>query len=202
MPGSVRPGQTISLVPAGHTCRVLCAFAPKTKSRARRLRYHIPMKEAVSLLGRESVWDYPRPPRVERCPQRLRVEFNGETLADTSRAYRVLETSHPPTYYIPQVDVKMELLQPNATRSFCEYKGDAGYWDIHARISIAAAWSYASPSQAYSVLRDHLAFYPQRVDGCFVAGERVQPQEGDFYGGWITSNLAGPFKGVPGSRGW
>ena len=177
---------------------------PETKSRARSLRYHSPMKEAVSLLGRESVWDYPRPPRVERCPQRLRVEFSGETLADTVRAYRVLETSHPPSYYIPQDDVKMELLRPNATRSFCEYKGEACYWDIHAgaRTSVAAAWSYPSPSQAYAVLRDHLAFYPQRVDGCFVAGERVQPQEGDFYGGWITSNLAGPFKGVPGSRGW
>ncbi len=85
------------------------------------------MKQAVSLFSRESVWDYPRPPRVERCPQRLKVEFNGETLADTSRAYRVLETSHPPTYDIPQVDVKMELLKPNATRSFCQSKGDAGY---------------------------------------------------------------------------
>jgi len=177
---------------------------PETKSRARRLRYHSPMREAVSLLGRESVWDYPRPPRVERCPQRLRVEFSGETLADTVRAYRVLETSHPPTYYIPQVDMKMELLRPNDTRSFCEYKGEACYWDIHAgaRTSVAAAWSYPSPSQAYTVLRDHLAFYPQRVDGCYVAGEQVQPQEGDFYGGWITSNLTGPFKGGPGSRGW
>lgn len=142
------------------------------------------MKEGATGLGRESVWDYPRPPRVEPCLDHLRVEFNGETLADTVRAYRVLETSHPPTYYIPQVDVKMEFLRANATRSFCEYKGDARYWDIHvgARTSIAAAWSYPSPSQAYSDLRDHLAFYPQRVDGCFVAGERVQPQKGDFYG--------------------
>jgi len=182
-----------------------CASSdPGTKSRARRLRYHSPMEEAVSLLGCESVWDYPRPPRVERCPQRLRVEFSGETLADTVRAYRVLETSHPPTYYIPQVDMKMGLLRPNGTRSFCEYKGEACYWDIHAgaRTSVAAAWSYPSPRQAYAVLRDHLAFYPQRVEGCYVAGEQVQPQEGDFYGGWITSNLTGPFKGGPGSRGW
>ena len=176
----------------------------KPKSPGWRLRYHSAMKEGVTGRGRESVWEYPRPPRVERCLQRLRVEFNGETLADTSRAYRVLETSHPPNYYIPQVDVKMELLRPNDARSFCEYKGEACYWDIHAgaRISIAAAWSYPSPSQAYSVLRDHLSFYPQRVDGCFVAEERVHPQEGDFYGGWITSNLIGPFKGGPGSRGW
>ena len=162
------------------------------------------MKEGVSGPGRESVWDYPRPPRVEPCPHRLSVEFNGATLADTSRAYRVLETSHPPAYYIPQADVKMEFLRPNATRSFCEYKGEARHWDVHdgARTSVAAAWSYPSPSQAYAVLRDHLAFYPQRVDGCYVAGERVQPQEGDFYGGWITSNLMGPFKGGLGSRGW
>jgi uncharacterized protein (DUF427 family) len=154
--------------------------------------------------ARESVWDYPRPPRVELCERRLRVEFDGETLAETVRAYRVLETSHPPTYYIPQADVKMELLRPNPARSFCEYKGEAGYWDIHhaSRISMAAAWSYPSPTQAYSALRDHLAFYPHRVDGCFVDGERVRAQKGDFYGGWITSNLAGPFKGGPGTGGW
>ncbi|MBC7927968.1 MAG: DUF427 domain-containing protein [Bryobacteraceae bacterium] len=154
--------------------------------------------------GRESVWDYPRPPRIEPCLQRLIVELNGETVADTSHAYRVLETSHPPTYYIPQVDVKMELLRPNTNRTFCEYKGDAGYWDIRVgeRTSTAAAWSYSSPRQPYRVLRDHLAFYPHRVDGCFVDGERVLRQEGDFYGGWITSNLIGPFKGGPGSRGW
>jgi uncharacterized protein (DUF427 family) len=154
--------------------------------------------------GQESVWDYPRPPRVELCPLRLKVEFDGVILAETSRACRVLETSHPPTYYIPQADVKMELLRPNATRSFCEFKGEARYWDIRhgSRISIAAAWSYPLPSQAYSVLRDHLAFYPHRVDGCFVDGERVQAQKGDFYGGWITSNLAGPFKGGPGTSGW
>jgi uncharacterized protein (DUF427 family) len=154
--------------------------------------------------GRESVWDYPRPPRVEPFSQPLRIEFNGETVAETSRSYRVLETSHPPVYYIPQSDVKMEFLKPNAASSFCEYKGGARYWDLHigARTSIAAAWSYASPSQAYLVLRDHLAFYPQRVDCCFVAGEQVRPQEGDFYGGWITSNLDGPFKGGPGTRGW
>jgi uncharacterized protein (DUF427 family) len=154
--------------------------------------------------GRESVWDYPRPPRVELCKLRLRVEFDGETIAETVRAYRVLETSHPPTYYIPQVDVKMELLRPNTARSFCEFKGEARYWDIRGgvRTSVAAAWSYPSPSPPYVVLRDYLAFYPHRVDACFVDGELVRPQEGDFYGGWITSDLAGPFKGGPGTRGW
>lgn len=98
--------------------------------------------------GRESVWDYPRPPRVELCARRLRVEFGGETLAETVRAYRMLETSHPPTYYIPQADVKMELLRPNTARSFCEFKGEARCWDICAgvRTSVAAAWSYSSPS--------------------------------------------------------
>jgi uncharacterized protein (DUF427 family) len=162
------------------------------------------MSQPVPGPGRESVWDYPRPPRVELFLQRLRVEFNGETVADTSRAYRLLETSHPPTYYIPQADVKMEFLRPNANRSFCEYKGEACYWDLHAgaRTSTAAAWSYPSPGKPYSVLRDHLAFYPHRVDGCFVDGERVQPQEGDFYAGWITSNITGPFKGGAGTRGW
>jgi uncharacterized protein (DUF427 family) len=153
---------------------------------------------------RESVWDYPRPPRVELCERRLRVEFDGETLAETVRAYRVLETSHPPTYYIPQTDVKMELLRPNTARSFCEFKGEARYWDICAgvRTSVAAAWSYPSPSPRYAVLRDYLAFYPHRVDGCFVDGERVHAQTGDFYGGWITSDLAGPFKGGPDTIGW
>jgi uncharacterized protein (DUF427 family) len=154
--------------------------------------------------GRESVWDYPRPPRVEPCSQRLRVEFNGEIVADTTRGYRLLETSHPPTYYIPPSDVKLEFLKPNTHRSFCEFKGEARYWDLHAgsRIALAAAWSYASPSNPYALLRDHLSFYANRVDACFVGEERVQPQEGDFYGGWITSNLTGPFKGAPGTRGW
>jgi uncharacterized protein (DUF427 family) len=163
-----------------------------------------PMKKAVPGPGRGSVWEYPCPPQVEPCLQRLSVEFNGETLADTSRAHRVLETSHPPTYYIPQFDVKAELLKPNATRSFCEYKGEARYWDIHAsaRTSIAAARSYRSPNQPLSALRNHLAFHPHRFDGCFVDGERVEPQEGDFYGRWITSDIAGTAKGGPATRGW
>ena len=155
-------------------------------------------------MKQESVWDYPRPPRLEPCPERLRVEFNGEMAADTTRAYRLLETSHPPTYYIPREDVRLEFLQSNSTRTFCEFKGEAVYWDLTAggRVSKAAAWSYPSPTKSFAALRDHLAFYSQRVDACYVGDERVQPQEGDFYGGWITSNLVGPFKGVPGSRGW
>jgi uncharacterized protein (DUF427 family) len=155
-------------------------------------------------MKRESVWDYPRPPRVEPCPERVRVEFNGQTIADSTRAYRLLETSHPPSYYIPPEDVKQEFLKPGAGRSFCEFKGDARYWDLQVgdRKSPGVAWSYAAPSKPYAVLRDHLAFYAQRVDACYVGEERVQPQPGGFYGGWITGNLEGPFKGVPGSSGW
>ncbi len=162
------------------------------------------MSESTSGLGPESVWDYPRPPRVEPCRQHLRVTFNGETVAETIRASRLLETSHPPTYYIPHADVALRLLRPNARRSWCEYKGEALYWDLHAgsRTSIDAAWSYSSPTAPYSILRDHIAFYAHRVDDCFVDGERVQPQPGSFYGGWITSNIVGPFKGGPGTTGW
>jgi uncharacterized protein (DUF427 family) len=154
--------------------------------------------------GQESVWDYPRPPRAEPCSNRVRVEFNGETIADTTRAWRLLETSHPPVYYIPREDVRTEFLQASAKRTFCEFKGEAGYWDLQvgARISRDAAWSYKSPAQPYDALRDHLAFYPSRVDACLVDDERVQPQTGDFYGGWITSNLVGPFKGGPGTSHW
>ena len=153
---------------------------------------------------REAVWDYPRPPRVEPCQRVVRVEFNGRVLAESSRALRLLETSHPPTYYIPKVDVRVEFLRANGRRSFCEYKGAASYWDIRdgSEVSIAAAWSYPSPSEPYEALRDHFAFYAGRVEACFVDGERVQAQEGDFYGGWITSHIVGPFKGGPGSTGW
>ena len=154
--------------------------------------------------GQESVWDYPRPPRIEPCKQRVRVEFNGQAVADTTRAWRLLETSHPPAYYIPLEDVRGEFLQASDKRTFCEFKGEACYWDLKdgARISRAAAWSYRAPHPPYEDLRDCLAFYPSRVDACFVDDERVRPQTGDFYGGWITSNIAGPFKGGPGTSHW
>ncbi len=152
----------------------------------------------------ESVWDYPRPPRFELSPYRVRVESGGETIADTRRAFRLLETSHPPTYYIPPEDVRLDLLESNRRRSFCEFKGDAGYWDltVGTQLSRDVAWSYAAPSTPYSPLANYLAFYPSRVDACFVGDERVQAQPGDFYGGWITANLVGPFKGRPGTRHW
>lgn len=154
--------------------------------------------------GRESVWDYPRPPRIEPCRHPVRVEFNGESIAVSTRAFRLLETSHPPSYYIPPEDVRLEFFKVSSRRSFCEFKGEACYWDLKvgARLSSGAAWSYPTPSQPYLALADHFAFYPGRVDACFVGNQRVCPQEGDFYGGWITANIVGPFKGGPGTNHW
>jgi len=152
----------------------------------------------------ESVWDYPRPPRLELCRHRVRVVFGGRTVAESWKAYRVLETSHPPTYYIPPSDVRSEFLLPSSRRTWCEWKGAARYWTLRVKDdeSADAAWSYPSPTPAFTALRDCLAFYPARVEACFVADEQVVPQEGDFYGGWITSKVRGPFKGRPGSSGW
>ncbi|MCK6578473.1 MAG: DUF427 domain-containing protein [Anaerolineae bacterium] len=154
--------------------------------------------------GQESVWDYPRPPRVEPTPKRLRVIFNGVTIAETTRARRVLETSHPPTYYIPPEDVRLDLLSQTSRRTICEFKGAANYWTItvDGRTSEEAAWSYSAPQPGYESIKDHLAFYANRVDACFVDDEQVQAQEGDFYGGWITADIVGPFKGGTGTWGW
>jgi uncharacterized protein (DUF427 family) len=154
----------------------------------------------------ESVWDYPRPPRLESTPRRLRIVHAGTAVAETTRGQRILETSHPPVYYFPPEDVAMHLLRPSARgRSFCEFKGLATYWDLALpgqKPIAAAAWSYATPAKQYAALKDHLAFYASRVDECWVGDERVQPQPGDFYGGWITSHVTGPFKGAPGTMGW
>jgi len=155
--------------------------------------------------GRESVWDYPRPPRLEACSRRIRIEFAGVLVADTTRAYRVLETSHPPVYYLPPQDLRLEYLVPSPTRSSsCEWKGRAVYHTLVVgnRRAIDAAWSYPEPTPAFAAIKDHLAIYASKVDACWVDEERVQPQPGDFYGGWITSHVVGPFKGAPGSRGW
>lgn len=152
----------------------------------------------------ESVWDYPRPPRVERTSARLRVVLGGVTIAETIRGHRVLETSHPPTYYIPREDIRPEALEPSVRRSFCEFKGSASYWTLiqGSRRETDAAWSYEQPAAAFAEIRGMVAFYANRVDACFVDDERVQAQPGDFYGGWITSGVKGPFKGLPGTRGW
>jgi uncharacterized protein (DUF427 family) len=154
----------------------------------------------------ESVWDYPRPPRLEATTRELRVVHAGAVVAETRRGMRILETSHPPVYYFPPEDVAMQLLRPGRRRgTFCEFKGVASYWDLVMEGSSPVAdvaWSYASPSKAYLPLRDFLAFYASRVNACFVDGEQVLPQPGDFYGGWITSHVTGPFKGAPGTLGW
>jgi uncharacterized protein (DUF427 family) len=153
--------------------------------------------------GQESVWDYPRPPRLEPSSKSVRVFFAKQLIAESAAAYRVLETSHPPSWYIPRNDVRMEFLTATARTSFCEWKGNATYFTARIADEIAqdAAWSYASPNPRFAVIKDCLAFYPNRFE-CFVDDERVQPQPGGFYGGWITSDVLGPFKGIPGSSGW
>jgi uncharacterized protein (DUF427 family) len=149
----------------------------------------------------ESVWDYPRPPRVESSAARVVVELDGEVLADTRRSLRVLETSHPPVYYIPAADIRTDRLRPSARRpTVCEFKGTARYYDAGDRSAVA--WSYASPSPGYEAIAGCYAFYPGRVDRATVDGEQVEAQPGDFYGGWITSAVTGPFKGGPGTMGW
>ncbi len=154
----------------------------------------------------ESVWDYPRPPKLEPSGRAIRVVHAGVTVAATIRALRVLETSHPPVYYIAPEDIAMNYLQRSPRRSsFCEFKGAAEYWSLAidgAKPVADVAWSYAKPAGVYSALRDHLAFYASRVDECYVDEERVIAQPGDFYGGWITSDVTGPFKGAPGTMGW
>jgi len=154
--------------------------------------------------GQESVWDYPRPPRLESVGDRLRVDFAGETIAATENGYRVLETSHPPVYYIPPCDIRREFLERAPGQSFCEFKGVAFYWSlaVNGITSQQAAWSYPAPTKPFAVIRDYLAFYASRVDACWVGEERVAPQDGDFYGGWITPRIVGPFKGGVGTRGW
>lgn len=154
--------------------------------------------------GQESVWDYPRPPRVEPTAKRLRVIFNGQVIADTTQAYRVLETSHPPTYYFPPEDVRTEYLERTARRTVCEYKGGASYWTVRVgdRAAENAVWAYLNPTAAFQAIAGYFAFYPHPMDACYVDDGQVVAQRGDFYGGWITSDVVGPFKGAPGARGW
>src|SRR5689334_11452624 len=148
----------------------------------------------------ESVWDYPRPPAVEPCPRRVRVELAGVTLADSEFALRVLETSHPPAIYVPVRHCR-GLVSSAARSTWCEFKGVARYLDA-ATGERAIAWMYPDPAPGYEALRDHVSFYPGRVDAAWLGAERVKAQDGDFYGGWITADLVGPFKGAPGTLGW
>ena len=154
----------------------------------------------------ESVWDYPRPPRLEPTARRIRIVHAGRTVADTDAALRILETSHPPVYYLPPGAFDPTVLTCSArAQSFCEFKGMADYWDLAlpgAPRVRNVGWSYPEPSPAYAALKDHIALYASKVDECWVDEERVQAQAGDFYGGWITSDLRGPFKGAPGTMGW
>lgn len=152
----------------------------------------------------ESVWDYPRPPRVEAVSDRIRVIVDGVTVADSVRSLRVLETSHPPTFYVPPEDVRVDLLSPGSGRSVCEWKGVASHHSLTVgeRRVQDVAWSYERPQGGFEALAGYLAFYPGRVDEAWVGEERVRPQAGGFYGGWITSRVIGPFKGEPGTIGW
>lgn len=151
----------------------------------------------TAMPAQESVWDYPRPPRLEPTSKRIVVVFNGVVIAETQHAQRVLETSHPPVYYLPPGEVRRDLLSSSPHTTYCEWKGVAKYWSLEVgdRAIENVAWSYPTPTPSFAAIRDWIAFYPSRVDACYVDDERVQPQPGDFYGGWITSEIVGPFKG-------
>ncbi len=150
------------------------------------------------------MWDYPRPPRVEPSDEVVEVRLAGRRVARTDRSLRVLETSHPPTYYLPVEAFEDGALRPVDGQTYCEFKGTAAYYDLVAGETVAAraAWTYPSPTRGFESLRGYVAVMPAAVDQCTVDGEVVQPQEGGFYGGWVTSRVVGPFKGGPGTWGW
>ena len=152
----------------------------------------------------ENVWRYPRPAIAQPTSARIVIEHRGHVVADTRAAIRTLETSHPPSYYIPPADIDTALLRRAAGSSFCEWKGTAAYWDvvIDGIVLPRVGWSYPRPTAPFAALRDHVAFYAAPFDRCSVDGETATPQPGGFYGGWITSKVVGPFKGGPGSSGW
>ena len=154
--------------------------------------------------GQESVWDYPRPPRVERLDAEVTIDLGGTRIVETRDVVRVLETSHPPVYYVPIAAFVEGALVPATGSSFCEWKGVARYFDVLGGDLEAdrAAWNYPQPSPGFEVLADRVAIYAGDMDYCTVGGERVVPQPGGFYGGWVTASVVGPFKGVPGSNGW
>jgi len=154
--------------------------------------------------GQESVWDYPRPPKIEPVTQTIRVEFAGRTVAESRRALRIIETSSPPAYYFPAADVSSRYLQKIDERTFCEWKGFAQTWSIEIaqQCSHAAAWSYPNPEPGFESIAKHFAFHASRVGACYVGDQRVVPQPGEYYGGWITPGILGPFKGEPGSEHW
>lgn len=154
--------------------------------------------------GQESVWDYPRPPRLEPCSRHLQIFFADTLIAETRRSLRVLETSHPPIYYLPPDDIQMQYLQRAEGSSFCEFKGSAIYYTlvVGEQRAESVAWAYPRPTRGFAPIANYLAFYAGPLEACYVDGERVTPQPGGFYGGWITAAIVGPFKGGPGTRGW
>jgi len=160
-------------------------------------------KPIVAKQDQESVWDYPRPPGIEQSDDSIEIHFKGVLIASTQRAIRILETSHPPTYYLPPEDIQMQYLQTASGSSLCEWKGKAAYFDLElAGITIShVAWSYQNPTARFQAITNFLAFYPSKVD-CYLNGEHVQAQASGFYGGWITNKIVGPFKGEPGTRFW
>ncbi|NIS75702.1 MAG: DUF427 domain-containing protein [Deltaproteobacteria bacterium] len=154
--------------------------------------------------GQESVWDYPRPPAVQRTDKHVEVFFNNILIADSTDAKRVLETSSPPVFYIPPRDIEMKYLVKSGRTTYCEWKGVASYYsvEVHDKRSENAAWCYPDPAPGYESIKDYFAFYPRLMDACYVDGELVKPQPGEFYGGWVTGDIVGPFKGEPGTEGW
>ena len=165
----------------------------------------LPVDPVVPGPGQESVWDYPRPPRLDPSREKVVVRFGGHLIGQTKRAIRVLETSHPPTYYLPLSDFERRVITGAPGGSFCEWKGHATNFDILGKdeqVAPAAAWGYAAPLPGFEALRGHVAVYAGLMDECTVDGERVEPQPSGSYGGWITSRVVGPFKGVPDSRYW
>ena len=154
--------------------------------------------------GQQSVWSYPRPAIAESSAARIQIEHLGRIIADTRASVRTLETSHPPSYYIPLSAIAPGMLRRASGSSFCEWKGAASYWDVVIGDIVVprVGWSYPDPSPAFAILRDHVAFYAAPFERCSVDGETVVPQPGDFYGGWVAPDLAGPFKGAAGSMGW
>jgi uncharacterized protein (DUF427 family) len=155
--------------------------------------------------GQESVWDYPRPPAVVASDRHVRIEHDGEVVADSRNALRVLETAGAPVWYLPREDVRADLLRPAGGRgTLCEWKGRAAYFDLVLgdRVSPRAAWTYEGPMRGYEALAGRVAFYAGRVDRALVDGELARPQPGGFYGGWVTDDVVGPFKGEPGTEGW
>lgn len=153
--------------------------------------------------GQESVWDYPRPPAMVPDHRHVVVRVGNLILADSHATIRVLETASPPTFYIPPADVDFSLLQPDKGRTFCEWKGRADYFCLEARGRVIShiAWCYPEPFDGFAAIRNYVSFYPEKCD-CFVEGERVKPQGGGYYGGWVTPEIVGPFKGQPGTSGW